>query len=584
MTSSWTLNTVDLAAVAAYLALSLGIGLYYSRRASKDVGEYFLSGRSLPWWLLGTSMVATTFSADTPLAVAGLVGHHGVAGNWVWWNFALGNVLTVIFFAHLWRRAGISTDVELCEVRYSGRPAGILRGFRAIWLGIVVNAAIIGWVNLAMAKILMLLLGWDKQTVVLICFGITGLYACFSGLWGVVVTDAFQFVLAMGGSVLLAFLALKLPGVDGLQGLHRSLPPQAFDLLPHFSPSDASMGPATMMGLTALTFLAHIGVQWWSSWYPGAEPGGGGYIAQRMMSAKDERHAVLATLWFTIAHYCLRPWPWIIVGLVALRLHPNLLDKESGYVLVMQQALPPGLRGLLLSAFLAAYMSTVSTQLNWGASYIVNDFYKRFLVPQASPSHYVWISRGATLLVLIAGAGVTFFLQSVAGTWQLVLETGAGLGFVLILRWYWWRISAWSEITATIAPVVGFALSRWFFPLPFPNSLFVLTLWTVAFTLLVTFLTPAESQETLIGFYKRVRPTGPGWKRVATAAGLREPAGIGSGLLCWALGSTLVYATLMIAGSLLLGQPRGAIIPALVAIPACWGLKVLLKSGNLFTT
>ncbi|HEV8316802.1 MAG TPA: sodium:solute symporter family protein, partial [Vicinamibacterales bacterium] len=450
-----TLTPLDWILIAAYFIASLAIGLYYSRRASRNVGEYFLSGRSLSWWLAGTSMVATTFAADTPLAVAGLVARNGVAGNWIWWNAAFGSMLTVFFFARLWRRAGVMTDVEFAELRYTGRPAAILRAFRALYLGIAINCVIMGWVNLAMAKILSVTLGWDRFTAVLLSLAITGIYSAVSGLWGVVITDFFQFVFAMSGTIALAVFVVRLPQIGGVAGLQQQLPPETFEFLPRVGANAASVGAS--LALPAAAFFAYVGVQWWASWYPGQEPGGGGYVAQRMMSAKDERHSFFATLWFTIAHYCVRPWPWILVGLASLILYPDLQDKEAGYAMVIRDFLPPGWRGILLGAFFAAYMSTISTQLNWGTSYVINDFYRRFLRSDASDSHYVWISRLTTILLMIASAIVTFYLESIRQAWEFVLESGAGIGLVLILRWYWWRVNAWSEISAMIAAALGFA-------------------------------------------------------------------------------------------------------------------------------
>src|SRR5215216_6024119 len=489
------LNALDWAIIAGYFAISLAIGLYYSRRAGKDVSEYFLSGRDLPWWLAGTSMVATTFAADTPLAIAGFVARNGIAGNWIWWNAALGSMLTVFFFARLWRRAGIMTDVEFAELRYAGRPAAVLRGFRALYLGLPINFVIIGWVNLAMAKILDVTMGLNRLTAVLACLAITGLYSALSGLWGVVVTDFFQFTFAMAGTIALAWFALHAPGVGGIAGLREQLPPSTFEFIPRIGAADGggSVGPA--LALPAAAFLAYVGVQWWASWYPGQEPGGGGYIAQRMMSARDERHSFFATLWFTIAHYCLRPWPWILVGLASLVLYPGLADKEAGYVMVMRDFLPPGWRGMLLGAFFAAYMSTISTQLNWGTSYIVNDFYRRFVRTDATERHYVWVSRAATMCTMLGAAVVPFYLESIRQAWEFVLESGAGIGLVLILRWYWWRVNAWSEIAAMVAPAIGFIYLRAFTSIVFPYTLLYLVAWTTICWLTVTLLTPPEPKE-----------------------------------------------------------------------------------------
>jgi SSS family solute:Na+ symporter len=562
-----TLTFVDWAIIAAYFLASLAIGLYYSRRAGRNVAEYFLSGRDLPWWLAGTSMVATTFAADTPLAVAGFVARNGIAGNWIWWNAALGSMLTVFFFARLWRRAGIMTDVEFAELRYSGRPAALLRGFRALYLGLPINCIIIGWVNLAMAKILAVTMGWDRLTAVLASLAITGFYSALSGLWGVVVTDFFQFVFAMSGTIALAVFALRAPSVGGIAGLRAALPASTFDFVPRVGDGGASsIGPS--LALPVAAFFAYVGVQWWASWYPGQEPGGGGYIAQRMMSARDERHSFFATLWFTIAHYCLRPWPWILVGLASLVLYPNLADKEAGYVMVMRDHLPAGWRGMLLAAFFAAYMSTISTQLNWGTSYIVNDFYRRFVRPDGDERHYVWVSRVATIVTMVAAAVVTFYLESIRQAWEFVLESGAGIGLVLILRWYWWRVNAWSEIAAMIAPAIGFFVIRAFTTIVFPYSLLYLVAWTTACWIVVTLSTPPEPDEQLRAFYKRVRPGGPGWARVARSAGGPAPERIGGLVVDWIAGWVLIYAVLFGIGSLVLGSVVAALLYLAVAAAA----------------
>jgi solute:Na+ symporter, SSS family len=562
-----TLSIIDWTIIALYFVISLAIGLYYSRRAGKDVAEYFLSGRDLPWWLAGTSMVATTFAADTPLAVAGFVARNGIAGNWIWWNAALGSMLTVFFFARLWRRAGIMTDVEFAELRYSGRPAAILRGFRALYLGLPINFVIIGWVNLAMAKILAVTMGWNRLTAVLASLAITGFYSALSGLWGVVVTDFFQFAFAMSGTIALAVFALAVPRVGGIAGLRAALPASTFEFVPRIgNASPDSLAPA--LALPVAAFFAYIGVQWWASWYPGQEPGGGGYIAQRMMSARDERHSFFATLWFTIAHYCLRPWPWILVGLASLVLYPGLADKEAGYVMVMRDYLPPGWRGMLLGAFFAAYMSTISTQLNWGTSYIVNDFYRRFVKSDGDQRHYVWVSRIATIVTMIAAAIVTFYLESIRQAWEFVLESGAGIGLVLILRWYWWRVSAWSEITAMIAPAIGYLYLKLFTTIVFPYTLLYLVAWTTVCWLIVTFVTAPEPEERLIAFYRRVHPGGPGWRRIARLAGGPPPEPIGHLVVDWIAGWILIYAVLFGIGSLVLGVYATAAICGAVAAAA----------------
>ena len=543
------LTTLDWVIIALYFFVILAVGLAYYRRAGTDVGQFFLSGRSLPWWLAGTSMVATTFAADTPLAVSGIVARDGIAGNWIWWSAALGSTLAVFFFARLWRRAGIVTDVEFAELRYTGRPAAFLRGFRALYLGLPINFLIMGWVNLAMAKILLVTLGWDRLTAVLVSLAFTGIYTSLSGLWGVVVTDFIQFALAMLCAIALAWFALRLPEVGGIDGLQAALPESTFRFLPTIGTN--GIDAVQTIALPLASFIAFLGVQWWASWYPGSEPGGGGYVAQRMMSTQNERHALLATLWFTVAHYCLRPWPWILVGLASLVLYPDITDREAGYVMVIRDHVPAGWRGLILAGFFAAYMSTIGTQLNWGCSYVINDFYRRFIKSNASQAHYVRASRLTTLLLMILGGIVTFYLESIRQAWEFILESGAGIGLVLILRWYWWRVNAWSEIAAMVAPAIGFAYLKLFTNIVFPNSLFYLVTWTTACWLLVTYLTQPEPLSHLIAFYRRVQPSGPGWRHIADAAHLPAPEPITPMLINWIAGWILVYATLFGVGTIL---------------------------------
>ena len=542
------LTPLDWALIVAYFVCSAALGLWLAKRGGRSVADFFLGGRQLPWWLAGTSMVATTFAADTPLAVAGLVARNGIAGNWIWWSAATGSVLTVFFFARLWRRAGILTDVEFAELRYTGRPAAFLRGFRALYLGILINCVVMGWVNLAMAKILAVTLGWNRLTAVLISLAITGVYSAVGGLWGVVAADFFQFTLAMIGTIALAWFALQVPEVGGLSGLTRALDPQVLSFLPSFSTIDLT---GAVAGLPLGAFLAYVGVQWWSSWYPGQEPGGGGYIAQRMMSAKNERHAFFATLWFTVAHYCVRPWPWIIVGLVSMVLYPTITDKEAGYVMVLRDHLPEGWRGLLLGAFFAAYMSTISTQLNWGTSYIVNDFYRRFVKTRGDEKHYVLISRVITLALMVASAVVTFYLESIRQAWEFVLESGAGIGLVLILRWYWWRVNAWSEIAAMVAAAVGYGFVKLTMEATFPATLLIVVAWTTAWWIAATFLTAPEPDAHLVAFYRKTHPGGPGWTRIAALAGGPPPEPLGPLFLKWIAGTALVYAMLFGVGTLL---------------------------------
>ncbi len=567
------LTWLDSALIVAYFLFSIGIALYYYRRAGKNTAEFFLSGRNMPWWLAGTSMVATTFAADTPLAVSELVAYNGIAGNWLWWNFALGGVLTVFFFARLWRRSGVLTDVEFVELRYSGPAAAWLRGLKAVYFGLLMNVIILGWVSLAMQTVIdilfpgLTLFGRTSFSIVgiemsasLVLVGLlvllVGGYALLSGLWGVAVTDAFQFVLAMAGTTLLAIFALDLPEVGGIAGLKAKLPETTFHMLP--TVGEVVQG-AGVLALSIASFAAYIGVQWWASWYPGAEPGGGGYIAQRMMSAKDERHALFSALWFNIAHYCIRPWPWILTALVALVLFPGE-NPRSAYVLVMRETLPPGLLGLLFAAFLAAFMSTVSTQLNWGVSYLVNDFWRRFVRSNADEKHYVRVARVLTFVLAFISVLVTSQLQSISGAWSLILTASGGLGLVLILRWYWWRINAWSELTATLVPLVLAALAFLGIPVPglldpFPTNLFAVVSYTTLAWVTVTLFTPPTDEATLDAFYRRVRPIGPGWRPVAARhPDLQPETSIGALAIDWLAGVVLVYSTLFGIGQLLLGS------------------------------
>ncbi len=567
------MSILDWSIVGAYFVVSALVGIYYARRAGGSMQEFFLSGRNLPWWLAGTSMVATTFAADTPLAVTELVAKNGIAGNWLWWNFLFGGMLTVFFFARFWRRAGILTDIEFVELRYSGKPAAFLRGFRSVYLGIFINCIILGWVNLAMAAILEGMFG-IPHGVVMYYVGaaliVTAMYSAVSGLWGVAVTDAFQFALAMLGCIVLAFVVLGLPQIGGMAGLVQKLPEWSLKFMPQIGGggSAGSLGGALALSITA--FLAYVGVQWWACWYPGAEPGGGGYIAQRMMSAKDEKHSLFATLWFTVAHYCLRPWPWIIVGLASLILYPELGadDKKLGYVYAMRDYLPAGLKGLLVASFFAAYMSTVSTQLNWGTSYIMNDFYRRFLKTNESEQHYVGVSRIATGIMMLASLIVTFYMSTISGAWSFIIEAGAGLGLVLILRWFWWRINAWSEISAMLAPFLAYGYVKWHTDVQFPDSLFLIAGFTTFVWIVVTFCTKPTDAKTLKKFFERIHPGG-WWKPVADQCPeVRQDTGYSRLLVDWIAGILFVYNMLFGIGKLILGEYQAAAIFLAVAAVA----------------
>ncbi|HEX2637816.1 MAG TPA: sodium:solute symporter family protein [Gemmatimonadales bacterium] len=557
--------------IILYFVASAAIGLAYTRKAGKSLADYFVSGRSLPWWLAGTSMVATTFAADTPLVVAGLVAKYGVAGNWLWWNGAFSGVLTVFFFSRLWRRAGVLTDVEFAELRYGGRPAAVLRGFRALYLALPINLIIMGWVTRAMVNILQITLNIDPWKAAIFLFGLTALYSVFAGLWGVIVTDLFQFVFAMGGSILLAVLAVQ--SVGGLDAL-------TAQVSAHFGSTEAAFGvipPLDAPWLPITTLLVWLSVQWWAAWYPGQEPGGGGYVVQRILSTKDERSGLLATLWFTIAHYALRPWPWILVGFVGLIRYPGLANPEDGYAKVMVDILPSPFKGLLLAAFAAAYMSTISTHLNWGASYLVNDVYLRFIKPQASPRAQVVASRVATAVLMVSSLIVMGFLSSVEQGWKILIGIGAGTGLVFILRWYWWRVNAWSEISAMVTSFVvsllltifGHSLSDTSTPDYAFTMLTTVGVTTVVW-LAVTLLTAAESEATLDRFYRQVRPGGPGWRRVALRLGYGDDRIPGGALswMNWVAGLATVYASVFAVGAVVTGSPRRGLLYAAVAVAA----------------
>jgi len=565
------LNFLDWTIIAAYFALSLAIGLYYYKRAGESTTDYFIAGRQLPWWLAGTSMVATTFAADTPLAVTEMVARNGVAGNWLWWSMLPSGMLTVFFFARLWRRAEVMTDVEFVELRYTGRPAAFLRGFRALYLGLAINLIIMGWVNLGMAKVLSGTLGIEKWEALGFCLAITFLYSVLSGLWGVVVTDAVQFVIAIVGSIALAWFAVD--AVGGLGALKAGLATvtPAGSTQP-FGEAATALWPdgSALWMLPMVTLVTYLGVNWWASWYPGAEPGGGGYVAQRIFSARTERDGVLATLWFNVAHYALRPWPWILVALCSVVLYRDgvvnpatgLADPAFGYVQVMNDFLPAGFRGLLLASFAAAYMSTISTQMNWGSSYIVNDFYRRFVRTDASERHYVLASRVATFITMCLSLVVTYFMNRITSGWELVLTLGAGTGLVYILRWYWWRINAWSEIAAMSAALVvsiGLQWSGTFdtgTPLGFAQTMLTTVAIATAVWLGATFLTAPEPEEKLLDFYRRIRPAGPGWAAIAQRAG--ASAGppterLAPGFVNWVLGIVVVYSALFALREMLFG-------------------------------
>ena len=693
-----SLASIDWIIIVAFLLLSLGIGLAFRNRASKSLTDFFLGGRSLPWYIAGISMVATTFAADTPLAVTEMVADKGISKNWIWWSFLAGGLLTTFFFSRLWRRANILTEPEFIEFRYSGKVARFLRGFKAVYLGLFLNCLIIGWVNLALSSLLTEFFGIPEgQTLIWIglCMLVAVIYASLSGLLGVAVTDTVQFFLAMIGVIVLAVLVLNSVDIGGVETLKAELDPAYFEFFPSMT-SDAPPlpdGPPSVensggggIGTLALSlgaFLSFVAIQWWASWYPGAEPGGGGYIAQRMMSAKNERHSLYATLFFNIGHYCLRPWPWIIVALCAVylytperaleeypalnaqvrflhtglqddkyeqeyleevyhflphmreavaanpayadtlkggisdtatlfRFYPTLgeLNQQNptigrsytflykprvGYLYAMKDYLPSGWLGLLLVAFLAAYLSTISTQVNWGASYLINDLYKRYMRPEedfvsveVAQKHYVKASRWASILIMICGLAVVPMMTSISGVWEFLMECGAGLGLVLILRWYWWRINAWSELVATIAPFIGYVIGKFMLE-PQMGQGFIENkgtfIFTVGFTtvawLVATFVTRPTDKKHLVAFHERVRPDG-WWKPVAKDSREKGPRTAGWLLLCWIGSVVMVYAILFAIGKAIFGWWQDALIWTAIGAAGCLILLVFLRKTNLF--
>jgi solute:Na+ symporter, SSS family len=563
------LTALDAIAIIAYLAGTLLLGLYFRRRSGKSTEDYFVSGRQVSWWLAGTSMVATTFAADTPLAVTGLVYAQGISGNWLWWSFLPSGMMTVFLFARMWRRSGLMTDVEFAEMRYAGKPAAFLRGFRAVYLGLLMNCLILGWVTKAMTSIVSVTLGVSELKSLAICvfflMPFTGLYVALGGLWGVLWTDVFQFILKMGIVIAVAWYGVRAAGgMDHLLGTlaaQRAAVPGSGDItrmLPDFS---QGLHSSAVWTLPVMTFLVLLCVQWWAFWYPGAEPGGGGYVAQRIFSARDERNGLLSVLWFNIAHYAIRPWPWILAALVAAALYPNLAHPESGYMLVATNFMPPALRGILIAGFMAAFMSTLATQLNWGSSYLVNDFYRRFLKKGGTEKHYVVASRLVTVLLVLAAGFVSAELVSIRAGWQFVLEAGAGTGGVYLLRWYWWRINAWSEISAmTVALICALYVNLWH---PFTGPEFIIfakstmftTLVTTVAWVIVTFLTSPEPDSILVAFYTKVRPNVSGWKRIARLAPeVTQTKDLGTNLLSWILGCVMVYSALFAIGDICFGK------------------------------
>lgn len=617
------MHIIDYVVIISFFIIIILITLYYTRKAGSDTSQFFLSGRNLPWYLAGTAMVATTFAADTPLAVTELVAKNGIAGNWLWWNMAIGGLLTVFFFAKLWRRAGILTDLEFIELRYSGKPAAWLRGFKAIYLGLFMNIIILGWVHKAMEKIFSVMFPEANAILLVGLLGVgTAFYALSAGLLGSARTDSFQFIFALIGCVILAVIVVRVPELGSTEILKEKLHPETLKFIPSIGSQQTN--PVTgILFLTFGAFIAYAFVQWWASWYPGADPGGGGYIAQRMMSAKDEKHSLLGTLWFNIAHYTLRPWPWIVVALAALVILPrsgsleelekenaalfakieaiypdnskellnteelafyekyeNTIDPGIMYPKLMLKYLPSGLLGLLLAVFMAAYMSTIASQLNWGTSYLMNDFYRRFINKSKSDKHYVNISRVTIFLLLLLSLLISFtVLQSISGAWEFIINASAGIGAVLILRWYWWRINAWSEITAMLAPLLIYPFVKYVFHIEPPMSLFPVAFGSTIIWLIATYISKPEPIDTLSKFYQKVQPDGPGWKIFHTLDKSNKQA-LWLNFFNWILAIIAVYASLYGIGQLIFKEFTEGFIAICISILAFIGVGLILQKND----
>ena len=575
-----SLSNLDWFIIGAYFILSLGIGIWSSKKAGKNRQSFFLAGRNMPWWLLGISMVATTFSTDTPNLVTDLVRQNGVSGNWSWWAFLLTGMLTVFVYAKLWHRSGVLTDIEFYELRYSGKAAAFLRGFRALYLGLIFNVLVMGTVSLAAIKFGEIVLGWPGWMTLSIACSITLIYSTLGGLKAVIITDFVQFILAMLGSVWAMFFILDLPEIGGIANLisHANVVDK-ISLFPDFSDKNVWIP----------VLLVPLAVQWWASYYPGAEPGGGGYIAQRMFSAKDENNAVGATFLFNIAHYALRPWPWILIALSSLIIFPELTDIEKAFPNLpadklghdvaypaMLSLLPSGLLGLVAASLIAAFMSTMSTQLNLGASYLVNDFYYRFINNKATEKQLVKSGRLFTVLSIVMGGGLGLLLTSAGQAFTLLLMIGAGTGLIYILRWFWWRINAYTEIVAMISSLI-IAVYFNFFDSNFEEweKIIIGALLTTIVWVIATFITPPDDEKTLVNFVKKVNPGGPGWSKY-TLNDSKEIWQLPKGILLMFLGCSTVYSVLLGVGQLIYGNQLGYFL-ILLSIISAFGLKKFWK-------
>jgi Na+/proline symporter len=597
------LSALDWVIALLAVGICFAPALFFGKRSGKSTSEFFASGRSVPWWLAGLSMVATTFSSDTPNLVTDIVRRQGVAGNWVWWAFVLTGVATVFFYARLWRRSGVLTDLEFYEIRYSGKAAGAVRGFRAVYLGLFFNCLIMATVNLAACKIAAILFGLPRWQTLLFVGLLNVIFAAHSGLWGVLVIDMVQFFIKMTAVIAAAYFAIKLPQVGGLSGLVEKL--------------SATPGPGGINYLNVLpdftnnweiavaVFILPIAVQWWAVWYPGAEPGGGSYIAQRMLASKSEKDALGAVLFFNVAHYVLRPWPWILVGLASIIVYPQLSDIQAAFPNLdpsllghdiaypaMLKFLPAGFVGLMVGGLVAANSSTILTHLNWGASYLVHDFYRRFVTKDASEKHYVFAGRVATVLLFIISSSLVFVLDTAKDTFDIILQVGAGTGLLYLLRWFWWRINAWSEVAAMVS---SFVISILFLVLEKQGVAHTTSTQRLLITIAVTtvcwvlaaYLAPPTDRATLVEFYRKVHPAGPGWETIRREAGIKKDAveradNIPMALVGWVAGCTMIWSALFTVGNFLYGRTGYAL--GLLAVFVASLVVLLIIVNRLWST
>ncbi len=597
------LTTLDWIIALVAVGICFAPALFFGRRSGKNTSEFFASGRSVPWWLAGLSMVATTFSSDTPNLVTDIVRRQGVAGNWVWWAFVLTGVATVFFYARLWRRSGVLTDLEFYEIRYSGSAASAVRGFRAVYLGLFFNCLIMATVNLAACKIAAILFGLDRWQTLLFVGLLNVVFAAHSGLWGVLVIDMIQFFIKMTAVIAAAYFAVRLPQVGGLSGLVDKL--------------SATQGPGGINYLNVLpdfanhweialaVFIMPVAVQWWAVWYPGAEPGGGSYIAQRMLASKSEKDSLGAVLFFNVAHYVLRPWPWILVALASIIVYPQLSDIQAAFPSLnptllghdiaypaMLKFLPAGFVGLMAGGLVAANSSTILTHLNWGASYLVHDFYRRFIRRDASEKHYVAAGRAATVLLFVLSSGLVFVLDSAKDAFDVILQVGAGTGLLYLLRWFWWRINAWSEVVAMVSSFVVSVLflvleKQHVYSIPTAQRLLLTVAVTTVCWVLAAYLAPQTDRETLVAFYRKVHPAGPGWNAIRREAGISEEAveradNIPMALLGWVAGCTMIWSSLFTVGNFLYGRTSYALVLLLVFVVS--GMVLLRIVGRLWAS